>query len=100
MPYLPWYLPDACGRFCSTCTGSNKVMWLDTVVLVQQQVRGYWGPRSIVGQGECNSGAQDHRSAAGSFVAVYRAPERWEERHGRQNSDGENAKKNRKREMV
>lgn len=32
--YLPWYLPDECGRFC---TGSNGVMWLDTVVLVQHQ---------------------------------------------------------------
>ena len=52
-------------------------MWLDTVVLVQHKtrVRGYWGPGSIVGQGEeCDSGAHDHRFAAGSFVAVYRAP--------------------------
>src|SRR6266852_3345564 len=28
------YLPDECGRFC---TGSNRVMWLDTVVLVQHK---------------------------------------------------------------
>ena len=75
-------------------------MWLNTVVLVRQQVRGYWGPGSIVGQGECDSGAQDHRFAAGSFVAVYRAPERWEERHGRQTVMEKTLKKIRTRDGV
>jgi hypothetical protein len=53
--------------------------------------RGYWGPESIVGQRECDSGAHDQRFAAGPFVAVYRAPERMGGKTRAANSDGENA---------
>jgi hypothetical protein len=63
---------------------------LDTVVLVQHKSSRLLGPGVDRRSARMRLGSYDHRFAAGSFVAIYRAPggETWAA-----NSDGENAKK-------